>query len=493
MNTKALYTRIVASAILLACAFSCQREAVTPNGSPLPRVTKTADDTAFDWENAQYVPTAPGYNVRMPWASGGGSTLDIAVATDYHQADGWDMVYNTFSNTVNPTIQSQSPLYFALYNRYRGILRYYYYNAGYNNYSTQLEHGLALQPSTSSSTMLNFQGNAIVDALPANNVKGFTQTSKVLLNSTSTWYVMQYELAYDPTYTSYSFEAFHPHWNARNVNISSIKLDGTEFGDINGSINTPAAGKDWPSIAANGIVAAATVVGIIATGGSSGFTTAAAGGLSGSATGILSGLFGGNSGNSQEVALTINSKISLTGSIVNNGGILDANFWLPGQTSSTPANAPAQPIVNYPLGLFNLPNRPTVTKNYSGDGVPHSGLANDFYFTYDLNVNALKNSLQKNSSVFNSSPTGATLTNFGATVLAIDLPSQFDADGTKETIGASTVYSGNPLTTHYQSYAYKGFPGGTIAVRVAFNVEPNTPVSGRQPILVVKTFYANVR
>jgi hypothetical protein len=481
--------KVAMATLLLGSLLSCHKESdIAPNAVTLGSITQ--NDTAFDWENAQYMPAAPGYYVRMPWASGGGSTLDISVASDYHQTDGWDMVYNTFGNTVNPTVSSQSPLYFALYNRYRGILRYYFYNPGYSNYSTQLEHGLALAPNTSSSTMLNFEGHAIVDALASNNVKGFTQTSKVLLNSTSTWYVMQYQIAYDPYYTTYSFEAFHPHWNVKNVNITSIKTDGQEFGNINGSITTPAAGIDWPSVAANAIVGAAEVVGIVT---GAGWEEAAQGGLLSNATGILSGLFGGNSSNDQEVALTIDSKITTTGSAVSNGGIADVNFWLPGQTSTTPANAPAQPIVNYPIGLFNLPDRPVVRRDYSGDGIPHSNQLNDFYFTYTVDANAIKNSLQKNPSVFNTDPSGATLTNFNATVIALNLPSNWDADGTRETVGANTLYSGNPLTGHYQSYAYRGVAAGTIAVRVSFNVEPNTPNPARHPIFVVKTFLASIQ
>lgn len=494
MTRRALHVKILASTILLACSFSCQRETVLPHQAPQPNAVAPADDTAFDWENATYVPTAPGYNVRMPWASGGGSTLDIAVASDYHHNDGWDMVYNTFNNNVNPTIPSQSPLYFALYNRFRGILRYYYFNPGYSNYSTQLEHGLSLMPSSSTSSMLNFEGNDLAD--PSNNVKGFTQTSKVSLNSSSTWYVMQYQIAYDPSYTSQSFEVFHPHWNITNVNITSIKTDGVELGTLNGSITTPKAGVDWASVAINGLLAVGEFVGTAgvstAAGATpSGWQSAATGGLAGSTTGVLSGLFGGNSSNSQEVALTINSNITTTGTASSSGGAVDVNFWLPGQTSTTPANAPAQPIVNYPIGLFNLSKRPTVVVTAPKGGTVNNDVA---YADYSLNVDDIKNNLfQTNSTVINSSPTGVSISNPKFEVVAFDVNSAWSPDGATQTESIGThkvVYTGQTSVDFTTTVRRVPFSvASNVGVRVSFWVTPN---NGAARTFVVKTFQANV-
>lgn len=462
----------------------------------------------FDWESTTTMPVAANSPVvYVPWQSQGGTPLDPGIVNDYHKADGWDLVFNSFAPDNFPNNgdrgaqatsggQPSGGLYFALYNRYRGILRYYMYiPPGLFGSSTQLEHGLQIYSANgTTSKMLNFESGEIVN--PTNNTAGFTKTNKDGVPTTGGWYAMQYQIAYDPAFASTSYPNLGFKWDTYSTSVTQINLNGTEVGTTKGTITTPQPDFNWVNATVNAGLGVAEVFlggipgGAAATGGFTALQQAAQGGLSGSVSGLLNGIFGGNSANTQTVDLTMNSTITTTGTGTT-GQIYEANsLRFPGQT--TPGTNGIAPLVNYSLGLFNLPARPIVQGDYSGDGVPHSNQLNDFYYTYTVDVNAIQNSLQKNLNVINTDPTGAHITNFNAEVLVLDLPSNWDADGRREVIGSHVGYSGNPVTTHYASTVYKGHRDGQVTVRVSFNVEPNTPVSGRPPIFIVKTFAANV-
>jgi hypothetical protein len=74
---------------------------------------------SFNWETVNWMPTPPWQtNIPPPWIGQGSiaSAYGIDVINDNKAADGWVLLYNTFSDTgpnlINP--------YFILYNKYRG-------------------------------------------------------------------------------------------------------------------------------------------------------------------------------------------------------------------------------------------------------------------------------------------------------------------------------------------------------------------------------------
>ena len=80
----------------------------------------------FDWENADWMPTPPQQaKIPSPWIGQGSiaSTFGIEIVNDRKKIDGWELLYNSFnieeSSLVNP--------YFILYNKYRGIMRIFFY------------------------------------------------------------------------------------------------------------------------------------------------------------------------------------------------------------------------------------------------------------------------------------------------------------------------------------------------------------------------------
>lgn len=89
-------------------------------------ISRSILPSGFDWESADWMPTPLGQSrIGMPWMGQGALDLNygLEIINDYKRSDGWELVYNTFSENSPPLVNP----YFILYNKYRGILRLYYY------------------------------------------------------------------------------------------------------------------------------------------------------------------------------------------------------------------------------------------------------------------------------------------------------------------------------------------------------------------------------
>lgn len=102
---------------------------------------------------------------------------------DYKKSEGWEIVYNTFSTTA-----SFNPSYFMLYNKFRGLLRVYFYIAPGGNYpSSNITHFLNLRGANSiGSPTLDFASQNIIDVSIHSLSVGQLQPYKV--SSTGSWY-----------------------------------------------------------------------------------------------------------------------------------------------------------------------------------------------------------------------------------------------------------------------------------------------------------------
>ncbi len=71
------------------------------------------------------MPVVPGHPaVPVPWSDQTIQELrPPGLRYDYKKSDGWELVCNSFSDTLD----SANP-FFILYNKYRGVIRYYTYN-----------------------------------------------------------------------------------------------------------------------------------------------------------------------------------------------------------------------------------------------------------------------------------------------------------------------------------------------------------------------------
>lgn len=489
------------SFLFLALFSSCKKEYNFQSVS-VKEVKAKDDNYFFNWETATSMPVSSSSTVQvpLPWQSQSGSYIDANLVSDFKSSDGWDLVYNTFNPNVLPYANTLPPggLYFALYNRFRGLLRFYLYiPSGLFGSSSNIEHGLAVYTDNgTTSRMLNFDGVDIVD--PNSRTAVFTKTNNTGVAVGGGWYAMQYQIAYDPNFASTQYPHLGFTWNSKTVNISQIILNGTQQGSITGTITQPSSGFNWSSTLINGILGAAEIYGTAGAGflGTMGtnLTSAASGGLAGNITGFFSGLFGGNSSNTQEVDLTMNSTMSLAGSITSSQPLVPNSLVFPGQTLGNTIGAP-NPLIPYPLGLFNLNGRPNVNVRTtvrtvsvpSDPGVPY----NEFTNEYSVDASTFNSQIVFNPNVINSSPTGASIQNLQKRVdLLNPFPGSgsFSSNGTVQTIGNYIVYESLNLVTQYTVEHQQ--PNNTqVAIKVSFNVVPN---SGGPSVFVVRTFMANL-
>lgn len=502
---QTFHTKLLAAALLATTLFSCQKElpvAPTSVSIKAPVAQNISANYYFDWETAVKMPVSASspLDVYVPWRSQGGTPLDPGIVDDYKRIDGWELVYNTFApdNFPNagdhgtmPTVTQQTAggLYFTLYNRYRGILRYYMYlPPGLFGSSTQLSHGLkVISANGTTSSMLNFEGVDIVD--PLNRAAGFSKTNKDGISTTGGWYSMQYQIAYDPAFAATTYPNLGFQWDTYSLSMSQINLDGVEVGTTRGTISTPKPDFDWANAIINGGLAVAEIYtgGLAGTTGFAKYKDAANGGLAGSLTGLLSGVFGGSTPSPQDVDLTTNSSITTKGTSTTSQAYMFNAFMFPGQSTSGTNGVP--PLVNYSLGLFNLSDRPTVSVHRDGANNTGSGSSDPGYATYEITSAIQQTLFQSNPNVFNSSPTGASLSNFKVEVVVIDPAYSWTASSAvKEKVGTHTVFTGENTVVLQSSLFHTPAAPTNVAVRVSFYVVPN---NGAPRTLVAKTFTAN--
>jgi hypothetical protein len=492
---------------------SCTKQLDVIPSNPTPTSSKSHDALAnypFNWELALKMPktSLPGApDVPMPWKSQVGTPINPGIINDYKESDGWELVYNSFSPDNFPNSSDQGTiatvsgqpsggLYFALYNRYRGLLRYYYYTppATYTN-STQFSHGLSLYSNGSSSKVLNFVGKNIVDPI-APNTNSFLQTNADGIAYGGGWYAMQYELAYDPalagtTYPNPGFE-----WTIRTITTTDITLDGKETSTIKGTSTKadPPSGFNWIGATLGAIeIVSGIVSGTAATDAIAGVAQAINSGSSGSTKDFLSGTFGQTSSGDQTIDLTMTGTITTTGNAVTNLPFLDNSFALPGQQ----AGNGIAPLYLKPVGVFNLSQRPTVTKHSVIQRSPIRGGNSDYSCDFALNTAAVRSLIQYNNVLFDpSDPKGASLDEVSVSLVVLNPgPLWYSAD-TRETIGSGFGYSSSPSTTtayvnlSYNGSALSGGITGVPVVRVSLWLKPN---NGSPRVHIVKSFVADVQ
>lgn len=319
----------------------------------------------FNWETATYMPSSPANSIPMPWNSGT-TQIDPGIVSDYKSNEGWVLVYNTFAPTT-PATGSSNPYYFALYNKYRGILRFYVWQPPTATSSTYINHGLSIYSTTQNSPILGFEGEEFV---PLDNPKSSTNIVNQSINANGgTWFALQYQIVYDPTVAQSTFPNFGLGLNAKYINVTDLKLNGTQTGTVTGTI-----GAQQSSFDLNGTLTDATR-GFITAKGVDFFTAkpeaqrttidkqiisllgAVASKDFSSVLNLLLGTGGG--GGTQYVDLKLQTKIDLAGTAVSGGGLLNLKLALPGQSNSQTADG-LTPAYNEVMGVFNLASRPTV-------------------------------------------------------------------------------------------------------------------------------------
>ncbi len=361
-------------------------------------ITRTIPVYKFDWEQSNWMPTPAGQSpIPTPWVGQGSlvGSYDLDIVNDHKASDGWVMLYSTFDPNLSGSLADP---YFALYNKYRGLLRIYLYiTTPFVNTSTYIQDMIGIAGTETSQviqkpSLLRFCGKEIVDITDESNPISFQQIQPAPLDGSSPmaankWYMMQYELAYDPTVENIPYQAIRLYWSLNYIDVQQIALNGEIRGTIEGTIGT-----SGPSVL-NELKSTGKAIGKVAltgignkliekwtkdkeTGANSlnipadrfkkisesikNALNSSIADLPKKAISFLSAIIGG-SNSPTPISMTLDAKIAMKGDISSHGSFPSSPFsmWMPG-TKIHPAATGYLPAYNKPLGLFNITGNPVI-------------------------------------------------------------------------------------------------------------------------------------
>ena len=366
--------------------------------------TRAVNPYDFDWEYADWMPTPSGQSqIPSPWVGQGSlvSTYGLDVLNDRKASDGWELMYNSFD--PNAPGQLINP-YFVIYNKYRGLLRIFLYTTTqFYASSTNLQDGISIISSYNTS-LLNFVGKETVNVRIA-PTKSYSQIHPKPVDETSPlasnrWYMMQYELAYDPNLTTIPYNQIQLNWSLSSYDVTEVNLGGGVTGTLNGTIGSASStssniiselnntgeslGKGVlagvgqavinnntidPETGENKLKIPNYIFKALSTGVSSALS-AVAGDIPGAVIRILSGVFGGSSSGPTAASFNLNADISLKGTLSNSGSFPSTpiSFWVPGTNIASNAVG-FIPLYNRSLGVINLkPDTPRAITTVASSG-----------------------------------------------------------------------------------------------------------------------------
>lgn len=371
--------------VLAMIICSCQKQAIPQSSESIEQdesmelVTKSITPEVFDWETADYMPTPPGQaQIHMPWADQGSLSgfYGLDIVNDYLKVDGWRMVYSSFRDYGEELIDP----YFVLYNIYRGTLRIYFFLTNpYLGTSTYLQDALVLNSSSVvTSNILNYLNNERID--PEVNVYSYNQIQPRMLNggaplASRRWYMMEYEMAYDPNISNLSSDQIRLSWYLDYYNIGTISINGTAksqlFGTVGGKNNFLSETMNNTAKGVLSIIGLDTLEGLstnddggnkigiseylferILDGIGSAVNSIAAG-VPGAVVNFMNSVFGGSSGSQTAVSVKSDTSIGLSGTSSSIGAVSSTpiDMKIPGTQISDSATGYV-PLYNQPLGVF---------------------------------------------------------------------------------------------------------------------------------------------
>lgn len=379
--------------------------------------TRATPTPAFDWANAEWMPVPAGQSaIPSPW-NGAGSisyTYGLDITNDRYPDAGWELLYNTFdANASGPLVNP----YFVLYNKYRGILRIYLYlTTQFVTTSSYLQDGISVV-SNHQTSLLSYLGKEIIDPEERDATTDYIQIQgspdNISPMAANKWYMMQYELAYDPGIADIPYNQIQLAWYLNYCNVQTITLGGTQEGRINGTIGAASSTTFYDKFMTIAEPAGTAVLAGIGENfitnnavnsteknnklglPNSTFTQISDGlkdALKGSIKDLPGALFKGfsaifglnKSSRPIPVNLMFKSQIKLTGSLSDRGSFPSspASFWLPG-TDIAPDAIGYIPLYNKPLGVLGLDGRPKVSPMVTYQRVPDGY---KLYVTYKTNT-----------------------------------------------------------------------------------------------------------
>lgn len=411
------------------------------------------EQEAFDWENIEYLPMPSSAKVRipLPWSDKSKRQFSDDIRYDIKKSDGWELYLSNVSSKMYYAVPS-----LTLYNKYRGILRYYYLNCyktsdfqDYNIlYSTMVMHN-------QTSPLLNFAHQRIIDI---NKNSDLCTTIEPQQFSDSTWYAVEYELAYDKNIYKQSSSTIQLACTFSMKKAIALSLNGMRMDKLNTKIrlldNSLRSGFLYSgdvSLILYGKNDLNQVKGALSVSDLASLNQTMSGQ---SFDNILNGTMDNNSfGDIQWNANLIFTESS------SGIGVLTDSFVVSGADNSSMQGI--CPFYTKALGVFYLNKKPiyTATKN----------LNSSHPYKYELNVSSVE-------YVFNPSVTDiAEIKNIRQELVSTENQSLFQDNSNVK------LYTGQILTSN--------IPLTVQGVRVSFDVVPK---NGSKTVHIVKTFQADL-
>lgn len=517
--------KIAISSLSLICLLhlnSCSKKAEEPLAKADIKIGQTttmglpAPD--LDWDNLNVFDYGPNETIAAPWAGGIGRSFPTDYLNDYKKTDGWELYYNSF----NKIKKAQEP-FFVLYNKYRGIMRLYYFLAPQSAVSTDhVTFQLSLKGTLNNSSILNFEQSEV------NNLSvSPTSISKVqneLVVQSGSWYAEEFELSYDPILKQQSYVANQLQWTMYSTSVDKISLQGTEKGTIDGTIQIP---QPTQSLFGQLLKGAMSVglggLGTLATGSKiatsffskslgplklshikDGVEEAGKGALKDGGKSIFNAVLGAIKGNNggpsfseQKINLKINTDITLTGNIQHSPiGMFNPVIFI-SNTQGLSDTAPDY-IPNYTksLGLFRITGTPNVSQIISQTKT--EGNPREYFSNNAVTLDKTSFVLEFNPDIFNTSSNGATHTVPKTEVVVTGLTGrgEFMNEVALEYMSTGQNAINEIVDVHTGTSILKTYTGAlqyfqkvqNAFLRVTFDVIPN---DGSPKTTIIKTFKAN--
>lgn len=500
---------------LCVCYTSCNDDLVVENMSVdnSALVTRAVPTPTMDWENLDWMPTPQGQSqISAPW-SGQGSlvpTYGIDIVNDRKASDGWVLLYNTFDASASGPLVNP---YFILYNKYRGVMRIYFYvTTSFITASSYIQDGITVN-SNFLTSILNFLGQDMVD-VTQNVITKYMQMQPAPLDGSlpfvsNRWYMIQYELAYDPNISNIPYEQVQLSWTMNFYNVSKINLGGGVVGKLNGTIGKA---SDPNFFSALGNVGKTIGEGVIAgvgkdfiehhtinadTGentlglsksifkdlskGISAALSASAGDFPGAFVKLFSAIFGGGT-TTTPISFDLRADINLEGTSSEQGGFpsTPTSFWIPGTNISSNASGYI-PAYDKVLGVVNFvgTQRPTIksveqVREYEAED-PYNG----FHYTYTYHTLSFSDNVDCSAWL-----------KINPEVLKVADVTIKKQEVVAYSEGAFLI---NPGFTWYEGYVEVGappFPEPDYTLGVRFTIEVK-PKDGSPSAIILKTIVCN--
>lgn len=243
---------LLLTVFLLSCQSEDHYDEFTTSEEFIARAS--SDSITISLEDAEYALLKNGERVALPWKETSSTTILDEVRLDVEESEGWKVLYTTveIEGYNTPVSEADSGVnYMLLYNKYRGLLKGFYYVESINNVNNTSLWLLSTQEKTS---MFNF---VPYFALPKNSPDSPQQVS--LSNITNDGLSQGFQHGWNCFMTELSYDEGSKN---KHLNVSGYAMNQSTF-TFTGAFKSSSSGTivSSTSSSSNIIKGVANVVG----------------------------------------------------------------------------------------------------------------------------------------------------------------------------------------------------------------------------------------